>query len=353
MLVSWALLELKLSTLNIFAQDEASRLARQTQRELMTYQNILPRDTRFGGGAGLCRSDGWNISFQQLDGEFDLDEVLAKNVIASVQTSTPSAVPGSWLEQYLLGDVTGETGSGGRFVSEFNNAAAGPGNILGNTNALKQAGNAHLEKSTADALREAARRIETGAARSIKINEYMTLYNANKPGKGRPRPRIRIRGMPIQVVTPALSPGMRTAASGVGVNAAMRSTEMLKAQRLGGLAASSHWTSKAAFLNGKVGGGVLTFAPSAAIDIYNSIERDMSGDMRFNRQKFVIASAKSQSGNLLGMAGGAVVAFAFAGSMAAAPLIIVGLLGGITIQLIWGWSGGSDLAGSVVERALK
>jgi hypothetical protein len=353
MLVSGGLLEQKLSTLNIYAQDEASRLARQAQRDLMGYQNLLPTNTRSGGGAGMCRAEGWNISFQQLDGEFDLDEVLAKNVIASVQTSTPSAVPGSWLEQYLLGDVTGDTGSGARFVSEFNNAVAGPGNILGNINALKQAGNARIEKSTADALREAARRIETGAARSIKINEYMTLYNANKTGKGRPRPRIRISGMPMQVVTPALSQGMRAAASGVGHSAAMRSTEILKAQRLGGLAASSHWTGKAAFLNGKIGGGVLTFAPSAALDVYNSIERDMSGDMRFNRQKFIIASAKSQSGNLLGMVGGAGAILIGGFFLAGAPLILVGLAGGIAVQFIWGATGMADQAGSAAERALK
>lgn len=340
-----------MSTLNSYAQEEASRQARQLKWDLNAYQKILPHNTRSYGGAGMCRADGWNISYQQLSGEFDLDEVLAKNVVASVQASSPNAVAGSWLEQYLFGDVSGATGTGTRFNSELNNAAAGPGNILGNLNALKQAGNGGIQKSTTEALQAAARRIEAGAARSIKINEYMTLYNANKTGKGRPRPRIRISNMPMQFVTPALDRGMRMAASGIGHNAAMRSTEMLKAQRLGTLAASRHWTSHAAFLNGRVGGGVLTFAPSAALDIYNSIESDMSGNTRFNRQRFLIASAKSQSGNLLGMVGGAIVIAAV--GTAGAPLILAGLGAGFAIQLVWGWSGGADWAGAAAERALR
>lgn len=343
-----------MSTLNSYAQEEASRQARQLKWDLTAYQKILPHNTHSYGGAGMCRADGWNISLQQLSGEFDLDEVLAKNVIASVQASSPNAAAGSWLEQYLFDDVSGATGSGTRFNSELNNAAAGPGNILGNLNAVKQAGNASIQKITSEALRAAARRIEAGAARSIKINEYMTLYNANKTGKGRPRPRIRISGLPMQIVTPALDQGMRTAASGVGHNAAMRSTERLKAQRLGTLAASRHWTSHAAFLNGRVGGGVLTFAPSAALDIYNSIERDMSGNTRFNRQRFLIASAKSQSGNLLGMAGGTLAGVVVAGLGAtAAPVILVTLIGGVAVQMIWGATGMADWAGSAAERALR
>ncbi len=75
----------------------------------------------------------------------------------------------------------------------------------------------------------------------------------------------------------------------------------------------------------------------------------------------MIASAKSQSGNLLGVGGGwlagyaaGAVAVAFFGvSLTAAPLILIGLVGGVAVQLIWGASGGADWAGSVAERALK
>lgn len=348
-----------MSASNSFAHEEAIRRNRRLQQDLAAYQKMLPQNSRLVGGGGICRADGWDISYQQLNGEFDLDEVLAKNMVTSAQTSAPGATEGTWLAQYLLGDVTGDIDTTPRFKSELNNAVAGPGNILGNINALKQAGNALYQKSTIDALQAAARRIESGAAISIKINEYMTLYNANRSGRGRPRPRVRISGMPMRVITPALGQGMRAAAS--GANAAMKATDLLAARRLGNMAAASHWTSKAAFLNGKIGGGILTFAPSAALDIYSSVERDMAGDMRFNRNKFLIASAKSQSGNLLGMAGGAlaaagagVFAIAIVGvTLTAAPLIIIGLIGGVGIQMIWGASGGADWAGSAAETALK
>lgn len=140
----------------------------------------------------------------------------------------------------------------------------------------------------------------------------------------------------------------------MGANAVLRSTDMLKVQRLAGLAANSHWTGQAAFLTGKMGGGVLTFAPSAALDVYHSLERDLAGDLRFNRQKFVMASAKSQSGNLLGLAGGSLVGAGFAiAGFTAAPVILMALLGGVLVQAVWGWSGGADWAGAAAERALK
>lgn len=343
-----------MSKLNAFAQDEKGRMALLVQRELIDYQRAFLVGAHSASSAGVCRADGWNIDLQQLDGDFDLDEALARRVIADAKVRSPSAVQASWMEQYLEGETPGDVGSKDRLMSELKNAVTGPGNILGNAGALRQAANARIEKATADALRLAVFQVESGAVLSVKVNEYMTLYNANQSGKGRPRPRIRIRGLPMQVITPALSQGMRTAAKGMGANAVLRSTDMLKVQRLAGLAAGSHWTGQAVFLNGKIGGGVLTFAPSAALDIYHSIERDMAGDPRFNRQKFLIASAKSQSGNLLGLAGGSLVGTGFAiAGLTAAPVILMALFGGMLVQAVWGWSGGADWAGGAAERALK
>jgi hypothetical protein len=345
-----------LSTPNSSAHEHAIQQNRRLQRDLAEYRKSLPTNSRLVGGVGICRSDGWDISYQQLSGEFDLDEFLGKSMIASAQASSPKATEARWMEQYLLGDVTGDIGTEIRLNSELNNAAAGPGNILGNLNAIKLAGNAAVQTGTTEALQAAARKIESGASRSIKINEYMTLYNANKSGKGRPRPRVRISGMPMRVISPALNQGMRAAAS--GANAAMKSADLLAARKMGNLASANHWTSKAAFFNGKIGGGILTFAPSAALDIYSSIERDMAGDLRFNRNKFLIASAKSQSGNLLGLVGGAgFIAFGtiiFGGAaLAGAPIILIALVGGVLVQATWGSTGGADWAGSAAEHALK
>jgi len=343
-----------MSKLNAFAQDEKSRMALQVQRELSDYQRAFPLSAHSVGSAGVCRAEGWNIAFQLLDGDFDLDEALARSLIAGAKVRSPSAVQASWMDQYLEGETPDVVGSKDRLMFELNHAVTGPGSIFGNAGALRQAAHARIEKATAEALRAAVIQVESGTVLSVKINEYMTLYNANKSGQGRPRPRIRIRGLPIQVITPALGQSMRTAAMGMGANAVLRSTDMLKVQRLAGLAANSHWTGQAAFLTGKMGGGVLTFAPSAALDVYHSLERDLAGDLRFNRQKFVMASAKSQSGNLLGLAGGSLVGAGFAiAGFTAAPVILMALLGGVLVQAVWGWSGGADWAGAAAERALK
>jgi hypothetical protein len=188
----------------------------------------------------------------------------------------------------------------------------------------------------------------------------MTLYNANKSGKGPPRPRLRIQGLPMQVITPALGPGARMAAQHGSTSARALALGGKETQHLGKFAASQHWSSAGSLLNGKMGTGVLTFAPSAALDAYNSFEQDLRGDSRFNWQKFGVASAKSQSGNLLGLAGGAgagviaVKGLALAGiAFAGAPLILVVLASGVAIQLVWGWKGGSDWAGEKADQNLN
>jgi hypothetical protein len=330
---------------------------------------MLPTNYRHHGGGGMCRADGWDISNHQLDGDFDLDDVLAKDIVGSAllaggssvrsapfgssTSPTPAAsqTQDAWLAQYLYGDPAGSTGSVDRLLTEGKNAAAGPGNILGNTNALKEAVNAALQTKSAGALQTAAEKIASGTASSIKINQHMTLYNANKSGKGRPRPRLRITGLPLQVITPALGEGARMAAQYGSASARVLGTSALEAQRLGKFAAGQHWSSAGSFFNGKVGTGVLTFAPSAALDIYTSFEQDLRGDSRFNWHKFGVASAKSQSGNLLGL-GATAIAAVFLGT-ATAPMILFGLGAGLMVQIIWGATGGSDWAAAEAGKDRK
>ncbi len=51
---------------------------------------------------------------------------------------------------------------------------------------------------------------------------------------------------------------------------------------------------------------------------------------------------------------GAPAALALVGiSVAAAPLILIGLAAGITVQWVWGAYGGADWAGSAAERILR
>jgi hypothetical protein len=134
-------------------------------------------------------------------------------------------------------------------------------------------------------------------------------------------------------------------------------TSALEAQRLGKFAAGQHWSSAASSLNGWKMGGMLAFAPSAAIDLYKNVSRDAQGSIGFDGNQFLIDSAKSQSGNAAGWVGGyatgfvAVKALALAGvTLAGAPLILVVLGSGIAIQLVWGWQGMGDLAASKVPK---
>jgi hypothetical protein len=355
------------------AQNQAQSEAQRLFRDVDAYRNILPANYRHHGSGGMCRADGWDISNHQLDGEFDLDDLLAKDIVGSILgASTVRSVPAggstagtpaaskeqqAWLASYFYGDSTGSVGSVDRLLTEGRNAVAGPGNILGNTNSVKEAINSAVQAKSAGALQAAAAKIASGAASSIKINQYMTLYNANKAGKGRPRPRLRITGLPLQVITPALGDGARMATQYGSVAARALGTSALEAQRLGKFAAGQHWSSAGAFFNGKVGTGLLTFAPSAALDIYSSYEQDLRGDSRFNWHKFGVASAKSQSGNLLGLGGGilagagAVAFFGFA--VASTPVILISLGVGVGVQLVWGWSGKADETASYIERTFK
>jgi hypothetical protein len=105
---------------------------------------------------------------------------------------------------------------------------------------------------------------------------------------------------------------------------------------------------------GRVGGGVLAFAPSAALDLYNATEVDRrSREFSFNGGQFLVDSARSQSGNLAGFAGGLVAVAVFSGVVAGAPLVLIGLGAGVFVQVVWNWSGAGDGAAGLARRALN
>jgi hypothetical protein len=332
------------------------RLVRRCPELAFTYRHL--------GGGGMCRADGWDVSIRQLDGDYDLDDVLAQQIVASALGSTVSGItPDSsaptgastpadtaWLKAYLYGDPAGTVGSVERFYTEGKNATGGPGNILGNTNEVKKAINAAVDKRTSDALQAAVRAMRPGAANSsVKINQYMTLYNGNTTGKGRPRPRLRISGLPMQVITPALGDGARMAAQYGSSSARVLGTSALEARRLGKFAAGQHWSKVASSMNGNWGGGVLAFAPSAALDVYKNVSRDLQGDLKFDGNQFLIDSAKSQSGNAAGFFTGLAIGVVFGAS---APVIIVGLVAGVAVQLAWGALGYGDLTADKAKQVL-
>jgi hypothetical protein len=70
-----------------------------------------------------------------------------------------------------------------------------------------------------------------------------------------------------------------------------------------------------------------------------------------------VASAKSQSGNMVGFASGAAVGAAAvalgAVSAVGAPVILIGLGAGLVAQALWGWSGADEAAAQAVQRGLQ
>jgi hypothetical protein len=186
------------------------------------------------------------------------------------------------------------------------------------------------------------------------------VYNGNTSGKGRPRPKLKITGMPIQVVTPALGARVTSMATGA-YNGKLLVKEALEEQikNLAQVTADRHmsrFSFRGSSMSGKVGGHFLTFGVSGVIDVVQSIDRDVDGRLGFNGRRFAVASARSQSGNVAGVVGGflfSVGAVAFTSlALVSAPVIIFGLAGGIFFQAVWGASGGTDWAGAAMEQYL-
>ncbi len=337
------------------------------------------RARQAGMGTGLCRADGWIVDHDQLSGDYDLDEPVAHSLISQITGrgapagpsfrawQPPAARPGpslsgagDWLQDYLFGDA-GDNGIG----SQMQGATLGAGNILGNTFAAAQAASvANAQVQARAGMDRALQAVRSGASKSVRINEFIEIYNANS-GKGRPRPRLRVRGMPMKVIQEAtektrLAGAWRTQ-SGGRFSTAWGRPDAAASRAVRAMAGEARWAGSRWGWTGRMpGAGILTFAPSAAIDAANSIHYTVDAQGRkhmsgFDTDKFIIASAKSQSGNALGMLAGmgvAAGAVMILPALAGAPVLLLALGAGIAAQAVWGWSGGADKAGELAGRAL-
>ena len=332
-----------------------------------------------GGGMGVCLANGWIVDNDHLNGDFDLDEPVARQLMSQImaQPVTAPARPtprawqpppapagpslagaGDWMQDYLFGD-SGDNA----FGAQMQGATLGPGNILGNTAAAAQAASFARSQVQASAgvMDRALQAVRSGAAKVVKINEFIEIYNANT-GKGRPRPRLRIRGMPMKVVQAAAAgtsaAGTWRSQSGGRVSAPWKQPNAAVSRALGAAAADARWGGgRWGWTSRMPGAGILTFAPSAAIDAVNSLQystnaqgqRQLSG---FDTHKFVVSSAKSQSGNMLGMLASMGVGALLVGtSLAGAPVLLVALGTGILVQAVWSSTGGADWVAGQVDRA--
>lgn len=322
-------------------QEEALRQALLLKNEINEYQHLFgyadmlqnaPHIGMVGKPPGFYNEDAWNVSHQTLDGDFDLDPILARAVVARI---VGNIMDGGWLADYL-NHQPGKDAGFGEYAKE---AAYGPENLVGNLNQ----GRAGVEAAAAEMkMNNAVKAVQSGQVQSVKLNNNMTLYNANS-GKGPPRLRIRISGLQTKVVTPLVDPQMLKA-NPHALRSQKSGSLSVKANALknpGGLAGM---TGKTRILNSRLAGGVMTFAPTIAVDFY----RNCNGK-HFNGRQFVIDEFANQSGNLAGViatAGVGFIAIAIGGTAAAAsaPVILIGLVAGIAVQVLWNYLGGGDWA---------
>jgi hypothetical protein len=300
-------------------QQEAERQALAMQRELLMYRQLAyPAFSR--PMPTLETSPYWRVSHETLNGDFDLDGPLAGELASRVVSSHPEA---GWLRQYLDGKLFDPSAN---LYENIGDVTIGPGNILDNANAVRQAYEAAKSQSK---INSAAARIAAGKAQSVKINSHMTLYNANNSGKGPPRLRVKITGQPVKVISPKFSTNdIKTRPFRGGFSA--------RAGDVKSLVDLESMSSKMRFFNGKIGGGVLTFAPTAAFDLYDSVGRDAYGNLHWDSRQFVNAELRNQSGNAVGWAAGALATIALgAAGVAGAPLIVCVLIVGIAAQFVW------------------
>ncbi|MBC7778340.1 MAG: hypothetical protein H7246_23110 [Phycisphaerae bacterium] len=276
------------------------------------------------------QSPAWHISNETFDGDFALDEVLAQKLATNVVSSKPEADLLSAYLSYTPGPDAG-------FGEQLKDATFSKNNVSGTLNATRQSAEAAIAQSK---INSAAARITAGTAQSVKINSHMTLYNANKSGKGRPRLRVKVTRQPIKVFTPQFSDGAKLRSISRGGFSA-RGKDVKSIVELQGL------TSKAHKLNGKMAGGILTFLPTVGFDFLESIDKDANGGTYINWRKFSNAEIRNQPGNALGFGAGLLVeaVAVFVGGAAVAgtaPVIVCALIAGITVQAIWNYNHGPD-----------
>ncbi|MCE2658182.1 MAG: hypothetical protein ACOVOG_10265 [Rubrivivax sp.] len=307
-----------------------------------------------------------------LSGEFLLDEPLrigwfrqlaltqpdaaAQLMVVSAGTSTPAsparaATPAAPARPNL--DTEFE-----RALQELKKSATDWTNLPGNAQAAAEAALRAAWRRQAQAGFQA---LLSAQAPSVRIGRHIVI-EARKIGQGGvlragARLQVRITQLPLAVIQQLPSPVVLKARGSVGsIRVGARDMAGLNsaAQTIAHTRVQSSRLLRG--LSSKAGGGVLAFGPSAANDFYNSARWTGSG-LEVNWKGFAVASAKSQSGNLVGFASGAAVGAAAvalgAVSAVGAPVILIGLGAGLVAQALWGWSGADEAAAQAVQRGLQ
>lgn len=338
----------------------------------------------------MCRADSWTAHTNFLDGDYALDDPFGRALITRLiqqqpavgdqlrawepkafvsQVPHPAAAPAKgghaasptdWLSDYLTGDYGGK-GMGSEMFASTLAPASALSFTTGGADALQHVARAATSRSTVAKLTEGAEKVAAGAKRVV-INEFMELYNANT-GKGRPRIRLRIRGMKVTMLEPiAAEDAWRAGQKGAVMSARWAGIEA-RAAAVGGVAARARWGAglgKLAWTTTKVGGGVLAFAPTAAIDAYKDLH--YSVDSHGRRQltgvhNFLVHEAANQSGNAVGF--GTTIAVGIAAgalgvtAVAGAPIVLVAFGAGLVAMTVFNYFGVNTKIGDATDHFLK
>jgi hypothetical protein len=359
------------------AQTSARAQAHLLTQELANHRRSV--GAMVNARPGMCMADGWNVSFDELNGDFDLDAPLLERLLAQGGPAGPSmrampepprapAVlnPSSALKEYVFAPPsTAPVGSLQRLADETASAAYGSGNALANASAsMAGALQGYGERDAAKRLAQGIADILTGRAVKVSLGPGVDLYNSAQ-GKQPTRVRLRVRGLPIKVVTatiPAFGGPVtqwRVNGPGTAANLGARSMTAQQMRNTAILAGQQRLPGALRFATSKMGGGLLTFAPSMVIDAWQSVEGDLfSPGSSFNTNKFLVAQARSQSGNALGFGAGLLVtgaALFIAGPAVAVSgtVVLVAFGFGLLTQVIWNSAGGADWAENQASSAMR
>ena len=354
------------------AQQAAEAQAREVAQLFAGHRSLL--QAMATSRPGMCMANGWDVTQQTLDGDFELDDNVVQRLLqqgggppgAVMRATPPAAASGapqsSAVKDYLFPpSSTAPRGSPERLGQELPGAVYGPGNVLANsTAALAGAMRGVNERDVARLLQDGLKNIREGRAQRVRLSPHMELYNSAQ-NRQAPRVRLRVRGLPLPVINRAIPAsggpvtqwrmnGPQTAATLKGPS--MTAQQMRNAAVMAGeqrLPGMLRWTQ------GRAGTGVLAIAPSMALDLYNATEIDLTGrQFDFKGRQFLVDSARSQSGNVLGVIGGAAgVAGAAFLTVTGAPLVIIGLVTGVAVQVVWNSFGGADISADLMKQALE
>ncbi|WP_157654334.1 hypothetical protein [Burkholderia ubonensis] len=318
-----------------FAVCDALRRHRRTLAENLPAQTSIRTHQR----------NGWLIGDDSFSGDFDIDPHLADQLLNALVTSGQCSAS-DWTRDFADRGRSGDSGTLARLYEEGRNNLAGPGSILGNLNTGLGAAHAAHALSLQRGIDAGAQTLIRRASPSVKINHYVTLYDGNATGKGKPRPKLRMRNMPIQTVQPALGPHAKHNPRTQTTTAALNAADFKKLT-------PSISPLRHPYAGSLIGSGVLTFAPSLALDLAANISRDTQGALRFDSRAFMLASARSQSGNALGFGFSTIMSIALLSlNFSTLPVILFSFGAGYFVQLVWNASTGPDFAESQVQRVL-